>query len=247
MDLKNGLPGINRDFDCDPDPKSNLKSDRNLDRKKGSVHVFGITGGIATGKSSFSRLLAPLLGAALFDADAVARELLSLGEDSAEAAEAIAQVRAAFGREVERNEPPGGIDRAKLREIVFADPERRKRLESILHPMIRARWTGAAESARQAGTRLVVDIPLLFEQKLEEKFDTVLVVACRAATQRARIVSERGLSEATADRILAAQESLASKMARAAHVVWSDAPPARLQEQAEILAGFFQNHAAQNR
>jgi len=195
------------------------------------VPVLGITGGIATGKSSFTRCLTPFLGASSFDADATARDLL------ANDPQVLNQVRQRFGEEfVAEN----GVDRARLRERVFESDADRKQLEAILHPMIRERWLAEARSARESKKWLLIDIPLLFENRLESAFDAVVVVACRASTQRARIVSERGLSAEMAERIIAAQENLASKIARAAHVVWSDAPEARLGEQAQLLAEYLQ-------
>jgi dephospho-CoA kinase len=124
----------------------------------------------------------------------------------------------------------------RLREIVFHDAEQRRKLEAILHPLIRERWMAQARTARGSSEWLIVDIPLLYEKELEGNFDAVVVVACRASTQRARIVLERGLSPEIAERIIAAQQSLASKIARATYIAWSDSPEARLGEQAQILA-----------
>ena len=193
--------------------------------------VLGITGGIATGKSTFTRRLLPLLDGTLFDADAAARALLS------DNAKVISQVQETFEEALgsaPRKEQK--IDRARLREIVFHDPAKRKQLEDILHPLIRQEWMAQAELARAGSRWLLVDIPLLYESGLEAEFNAVVVVACRAATQKARIVLERGLSEEIAERIIAAQQSLESKIARADHVIWSESPSARLEEQAQILA-----------
>ncbi|MEI6350861.1 MAG: dephospho-CoA kinase [Verrucomicrobiota bacterium] len=194
--------------------------------------VLGITGGIATGKSTFTRQLLNWLPAACFDADSVARELLDGDPEVRES------VRDAFGANVIG---PGGIaDRAALREIVFGDAGKRQILEEILHPPIRARWAALAKLARETGAWLLVDIPLLFETGVESEFDTVVVVACREATQRARIVSERRLSSEIAVRIIDSQQSLKSKIARAGHVVWSDCPMARMENQAQIFAGYLE-------
>ena len=194
--------------------------------------VIGITGGIATGKSTFTRQLLRWLPASVFDADASARELLQGDPDVKRA------VCAAFGPGVmgQGGEP----DRGRLREIVFRDAEARRRLEAILHPLIRVQWEGAAKSARETGAWLLVDIPLLFETSVESAFEAVAVVACAQATQRARIVTERRLSAETADRIIASQQSLTSKIVRAGHVIWSDCPLARMEEQAQIFAGYLQ-------
>lgn len=194
--------------------------------------VLGITGGIATGKSTFTRELVKWLPAKVFDADGTARELLE-GDLAVRK-----EVEEAFGPESFGE--GGGIDRGHLRRIVFNDEEKRKRLEGILHPRIRSRWQRLAQDSRQATEWLVVDIPLLFETAAQSAFDTIAVVGCSAATQRARIVLERKLPLELAERIIASQHDLASKMARADHVIWSDSPLAKLAEQAQIFAGYLQ-------
>lgn len=241
--------------------------------------IIGITGGIASGKSSFTSRLSrwlsekstnnvrrvPFKGPALsflpeaelgiggeageevsgaggvntppgssiqvFDADAVARELVA--EDS-QVQDAIVRQ---FGNAVLTAE--GMIDRRVLRENVFGDSAQRKALEAILHPVIRARWTVEAQAARRTGAWLLLDIPLLYETGAESDCDVVVVVACREETQRARIVSRRGLTPEMAGKIIATQTSLASKAARADYMVWNDAPEARLEEQAELFAGYL--------
>jgi len=140
-----------------------------------------------------------------------------------------------FGSEARTSE--GSIDRNWLRETVFGDVTRRKTLEAILHPPIRAQWTAQVEAARHAGACLLLDIPLLYETGAETACDVVVVVACRLETQVARIVSRRGLSPEMAGKIIASQTSLASKAARADYVIWNDAPEARLEDQAELFAG----------
>ena len=202
--------------------------------------VIGITGGVASGKSSFTARLASLLGARrvpiqVFDADAAARRLV-------ESDAAIQQkIAARFGSGIVGSN--GVIDRTRLREAVFGDAgengEGRKALEAILHPAIRAEWTEAAEAARRSGALLLLDIPLLFETGAEGGCDAVAVVACRPETQRARIVANRGLTPEMAGKMIASQTSLASKAARADYVIWNDAPVARLDEQAELFAGYL--------
>ena len=194
--------------------------------------VLGITGGIATGKSTFTRQLLEWLPATCFDADSLARELLDSDPGVRNA------VRDAFGPNIIG--PEGKADRPALREIVFNDAGKRQILEEILHPPIRTRWVAMAKLARETGAWLLVDIPLLFETGVESEFDTVVVVACREETQRARIVSERRLSIEIAVRIIDSQQSLKSKIARAGHVVWSDCPVARMEDQAKIFAGYLE-------
>jgi len=187
--------------------------------------LIGITGGIASGKSSFTSRLSLCLSrqggqVAVFNADAAARELLSRD------AEIQRRVREIFGE----------LDRARLRELVFHDEPARKRLESILHPPVIARWREMA-SQLDPKTWFLSDIPLLYETGLEGECDRVVVVACRGATQIERIVSQRGLTPALASQMIASQACLASKVARADDVVWNDdAPLSRLDEQAELFA-----------
>ena len=188
--------------------------------------VIGITGGVASGKSSLTVCLAPLLAA-----NALARELV---ESDPEAKRCIAD---RFGSQIMGE--GGQVSRTRLREIVFADAEQRRALEAILHPLIRARWTQQAAMARGSREWLLLDIPLLYETGAETECDAVAVVACRPETQRKRIVAQRGLSQEMAEKMIASQTSLASKAARADYVIWNDAPLARLEEQAELFAGYL--------
>lgn len=198
------------------------------------VPILGITGGIASGKSSFAVLLSRCMGARLLDADRVARELLESDGDVRR------QVRLAFGDGVFG--PGGGPDRARLRELVFADDEKRRTLERILHPRVRERWTAAADTARATGEWLVVDIPLLFETGAERLFDKVIVVACGAAAQMDRLLNIRKLDRAIAGKMMAAQMDLGAKVSRAGHVAWNDGPQAALGEQAALLAAHLKRH-----
>ena len=202
--------------------------------------VLGITGGVATGKSTFTRQLALELPGTVFDADAVAREILETDPAVRRA------VREAFGSGVfQPGEPQTSgllVDRALLREIVFRSPEERQKLEAILHPAIRTRWLSMAESFRQRQGWLLVDLPLLFETSAESAFEAVVVVACAAETQRHRIVAGRGLSGEMAGRMIGAQQSLASKIGRAGFVIWNDGPVERLRDQARTFAGYLSEH-----
>lgn len=192
--------------------------------------LLGITGGIATGKSVFTRALRSRLSADIFDSDQCARELLA--SDPA----IRRQVEEAFG--LETYLATGAPDRARLREIVFADEEKRHALEAILHPVIRARWMKWANpsSASDRSWKLV-DIPLLFETGVASRFDRVVVVACSPETQRARLRAQRGLADELAGKILAAQLDLSTKIQKADHLIWNDSTLSLLDGQAELLAG----------
>jgi len=189
--------------------------------------VIGVTGGIGSGKSTFSRMLAEKLSSRLFDADAASRELL----------ESDPAVRERITSELfaEAYTPDGHPDRAAIRRLVFHDPAAKVRLESILHPRIRERWTQLAAECRQNATPLVVEIPLLFETGAEHFFDHIIVVACSHETQLARTAA-RGLPRDEAESIIRSQLPLERKTSLAHFVVWNDGSHANLENQAAELA-----------
>jgi dephospho-CoA kinase len=189
--------------------------------------VIGVTGGIGSGKSTFSKMLADHLGARLFDADSAARELLE--SDPAVRQEITSEIFA------EAYSPDGKPDRAAIRRLVFQDPAAKARLESILHPRIRERWTQLAAECRQNATPLVVEIPLLFETGAERFFDRIVAVACSHETQLARTAA-RGLPRDEAESIIRSQLPLERKTSLAHFVVWNDGSHANLENQAAELA-----------
>lgn len=189
--------------------------------------VIGVTGGIGSGKSTFSKMLAEKLGARLFDADSAARELLE--SDPAVREEITTELFA------DAYSPDGRPDRAAIRRLVFHDPAAKARLESILHPRIRARWTQLATECRQNATPLVVEIPLLFETGAERFFDLIVTVACSHETQLARTAA-RGLAPDEAESIIRSQLPMEQKTSRAHCVAWNDGTRANLENQAAKLA-----------
>jgi dephospho-CoA kinase len=198
------------------------------------VPCLGITGGVATGKSSFSKALSRLIPARVFDADQCSRELLThdLGVKL--------EVRRHFGDDVFT--PDGEPDRTRIREIVFGDSAMRKALEAILHPRIREKWTSLASASKGRRDWFIVDIPLLFETRSEENFDEIFVVACSAGTQIGRMVQTRGLDKEIASRMIASQLELKSKMQKAGHVIWNDGPLACMEEQAALAADYLKKY-----
>lgn len=190
--------------------------------------AIGITGGVATGKSSFTRVFLQHWPAEFVDADACVHELL------AEDQRLLAEIREEFGTNI--ISPDGTFDRKAMREIAFNDPSARSRLEALIHPRVRERWLPEAQAARGGGPRFVADIPLLYETGAEVEFDRVIVVACSPAVQRSRMQLNRGLAPALIDRIIGSQLDLAAKMSRADYVVWNDGSPAALEEQARLFA-----------
>jgi dephospho-CoA kinase len=195
------------------------------------VPVVGVTGGIASGKTTFAGLLASRVGAEVFDADREARRLVETDH------QVLEEIRARFGEAVIKND---SVDRAALRALVFHDPDKRRDLEAILHPRIRAKWTETAAIARKAGTPrwLIVDIPLLFETQAETYMDETVVIACTPATQRARL-EKRQLTPAIVEKIISAQMPAEEKVRRASRVIWNDGAPSHLEAQADILAALL--------
>lgn len=166
--------------------------------------VVGLTGGIATGKSTVARMLTQR-GAHLIDADQIAREVVEPGEEGWQ------RVRQRFGAEVFR--PDGSLDRAALRKVVFRDSKARGDLNNLLHPLIRARMK---EKSRQLVEQfpqgvVVLDIPLLFESKLTHLVEKVIVVYIPEPVQRARLIARDGLSEEEARRMVNAQLPIEEK------------------------------------
>ena len=176
---------------------------------------IGLTGGIASGKSTVAEIL-ERHGATLLDADRLAREVVEPDQP------ALVAIREAFGEGVVK--PDGTLDRQALAAIVFADPPRRKQLEAIVHPAVRAlarlRLRTLAEQPDADRPRLVVEaIPLLYEVGLEGEFDEVWVVACSPKEQIARLRQRDDLDLEAARARLAAQWPIADKIARADRVI----------------------------
>jgi dephospho-CoA kinase len=176
------------------------------------VRTIGLTGGIATGKSTVAAMLAGH-GAAVVDADVIAREVVEPGHPGLEA------VVDAFGAEVLT--AAGTLRRDRLATIVFADAQARRRLDAITHPLIQAGIAARVAAERAAGAPLVVvDVPLLFEGGREVDFpDGVLLVYADAATQVRRLRRRDALDDAAALRRLAAQLPIEGKRARATWVI----------------------------
>jgi dephospho-CoA kinase len=195
--------------------------------------VIGITGGISTGKTTFCECLRELVpGATFFNADQSARDL---AEHDPEVRELIAQE---FGAGI--FSAAGDLNRAQMRSIVFADAEKKRALEQILHPRIRRQWSLEAESRRHSTDLFFADIPLLYETGGETLCDSVVVVACSSSVQLARLVARAQLERETAEQMISAQMQLSEKIRRADHVVWNNGARAALAAQAGVLAKHWQ-------
>jgi dephospho-CoA kinase len=187
--------------------------------------TVGLTGGIGAGKSEVARLLVSY-GAVLVDSDRIAREVVAPGT------EGLAKVVAEFGPHVLA--PDGTLDRPKLGAIVFADEERRRALNAIVHPLVGAR---SAELQRAAGPDDIVvhDVPLLTENGLAPYYDLVVVVDADQVSQLDRLVRLRGMTEEEARSRMAAQARREERLAIADFVIHNDGSVAELQEQAAAV------------
>ncbi len=195
------------------------------------MRVLGVTGSIATGKSTVTQMLAGL-GAPTISADAIARTLLAPGTPMAQA------VLAAFPNCAAPE--PGRIDRRALAQIIFADAQARTRLEALTHPPIieALRWQIAEWRASSAAPAAAAEIPLLFEAGLEKDVDAVLVVSCAEAAQQARLCARDGISGEEARRQIAAQWPLLEKIARADVVIMTDQ---RLEDTRRQVAALWES------
>jgi dephospho-CoA kinase len=189
--------------------------------------LIGLTGGIACGKTTVSRMFTGR-GATVIDADQIARDVVRPGSAGLEA------IVAAFGVEVRR--PDGTLDRPRLGALIFADPHARKRLEAITHPLI------AAESMRRLGEALganpplvVYDAALLVESGRAEQFRPLVVVQTSRESQIARLMSRDGLDREAAERRLSSQMDLETKAAMADHVIDNSGTLAETEQQVARL------------
>lgn len=173
---------------------------------------IGLTGGVASGKSTVARAFEALHPGAVVDADVAARAVVEPGS------EGLASVVSHFGPEV--LDPDGRLDRTALRARVFADMAARKALEGLLHPRIRA-WMGE-RAAASPGPYVVLDIPLLAEgggRAAWPMLDRILVVDVPAAVQRARLMARDGVDAALAERMIAAQAGRPQRLSLADDVI----------------------------
>jgi dephospho-CoA kinase len=169
----------------------------------------GLTGGIASGKSTVAAMLVDL-GAVLIDGDALAREVVARGTPG------LAAVVEAFGEELLTVE--GDLDRPALGRIVFADEEARRRLEGITHPLIFERYADL-EAAAPPDALVVHDIPLLAESGRADTFDAVVVVDVPVEVQVERMLRDRGWTREEAESRIAAQAGRDDRLAIATHVI----------------------------
>lgn len=185
----------------------------------------GLTGGIASGKSAVSQRMAEL-GAVVIDADLLARHVMEPGT------EGLAEAVEAFGEGILRAD--GSLDRPVLGRIVFGDEAARERLNSIVHPRVRAASARLREQAAP-GAVVVEDIPLLVETGQQERFDVVVVVHAPEQERIRRMVEDRGATEQEARSRMAAQATDAQREAAADVLLDNSGPPDQLRVQVDEL------------
>jgi dephospho-CoA kinase len=197
--------------------------------------VVGLTGGIGSGKSTVAELF-KALGASIVDTDVIAHEL------TAAHGAAMPAIEAAFGTTVLRAD--GALDRDAMRQRVFADPSARKRLEGILHPLIRAQSELRCH-AQLAPAYVLLVVPLLVESGIyRERVRRILVVDCDEAVQVARVVARSGLSAEQVRAIMATQATRSQRLAAADDVVDNGAGPEALQARVLALHQKYRGYAA---
>src|ERR1017187_9668145 len=195
--------------------------------------AIGITGGISSGKTTFCECLREFCPAAkFFNADKAARDLVDLDPQVKE--------------ELLREFGPGifsdtGLNRERLRHIIFQDAAKKSALERILHSRIRRQWSAEAKKHRNAPEFFFADIPLLYETGGEALCDRVVAVACSCEIQVARLLTRGRIDRAIAGQMIDSQMPSTEKIKRADHVVWNNAERSVLSGQAGILVRFWRS------
>lgn len=189
--------------------------------------LVGLTGGIGSGKSAVANLLAAH-GARIIDADVVAREVVARGTNG------LAEIVAHFGPDVLGED--GELDRARLGQFVFADPDARQRLNSIVHPLVSARTESLVAEGRESDV-VVYDVPLLVEESVHERqtFDLILVVEAPEDERIRRLVRDRGMTEAQVRARISAQASDEQRRAVADAVIVNDGSLDNLSDAVDKL------------
>lgn len=188
---------------------------------------IGLTGGIGSGKSTVSHMLAAR-GASVIDADQIARAMTAPGGP------AIAAIRTAFGAEfIDAN---SALDRARMRELAFKDSTARSRLEAIVHPLVGLHTQLQADAAHAAGSAMVVfDVPLLTESgRWAHRLDAVIVIDCSAETQIERVMLRSGFERHMVEGIIASQASRSARRAIADVIIYNDKLCSLTQLETEV-------------
>jgi dephospho-CoA kinase len=187
--------------------------------------LIGLTGGIATGKSTVANYLVAAYNLPILDADVYARDAVSVGSDI------LAQISRRYGAEILLVD--GNLNRSKLGEIIFNQPEERSWVENIIHPYVRSCFSQAINNS--SANTLVLVIPLLFEVGLENLVSEVWVVSCSAAQQQERLIQRNNLTSEQALARINSQLAIAEKIARADVVLDNSSTLESLLQQIDIV------------
>lgn len=189
---------------------------------------IGLTGGIASGKSTICELFAEL-GVSIIDADIIARQLVSPGQPT------LLLLANTFGDSIINAD--GSLNRARLRERIFADPLERRQLDAIMHPLVYAEI--AASVAKLSSSYCVIVIPLLLETEKSHIVDRILVVDCPEATQLERLMSRNEIGQTEALAMIGSQFTRAQRLAKADDVIDNSGKAGDLAEQVKSLHNFY--------
>ncbi len=198
------------------------------------MYLVGLTGGIASGKTSVAKRWVELGGYEI-DADVLARRAIDIGSAG------FTSVVETFGKQILDNE--GNLNRQKLAEVVFSDVENRKKLESIVHPIVRS-LAGEAIAEAPEGAIVIYTVPLLVEASVDLPFDFVVTVEAPTDMQIERMVKSRGMTAQQASSRITAQASAAERANRADVILNSNQSLGRLLDDAEVLWHDIERRAA---
>ena len=188
------------------------------------MKVIGLTGGVGSGKSTVAGILRAL-GAEVIDADEASHAAYEPGTPGFDA------VVREFGADVVRE---GRIDRQRLGALVFADDGARRRLNAIVHPLVREWMAARTAEAIERGTEVVIqDVPLLYENGLEDLFSSIVLVYVSEDLQVERLVEGRGFTQERARAVIAVQMAIDEKRRRAHHVIDNSGTPEQTRDQVE--------------
>lgn len=208
------------------------RSTRRTERRRQPAYKVGLTGGIASGKSTVAGLFS-LLGVAVIDTDQIARDVVQPGSS------VLAAIVARFGPQVLQAD--GSLDRRQLRTLVFADDRARADLEALTHPAIADETELRSKAA--TGPYLLIAVPLLAEKQLAHRYDRVLVVDCDPALQGQRLMLRDRISPQQAQAMLAAQASREQRLAIADDILINNGSLTELVPQVEALHRRYQQLA----
>lgn len=197
--------------------------------------IVGLTGGIGSGKSTVAEMFADL-GVPVIDADLVARDLVTPGQP------ALAAIVVAFGKEI--LDTDGALQRKQLRSLIFSDALKRKRLETILHPLIAAEMQRRVEQL--AAAYCVLCIPLLLESGHARRVHRILLVDAPHYLQYRRVMARDGISATEVAAIMRAQVPFRAAQARADDIIYNIADQSQLHAEVERLHQYYQTLASQS-